>query len=205
MISIINYGLGNVQAFANIFHRLGLEYSVATCPEDLAGTSHLLLPGVGSFDWAMKRLEASGLRPVLDELVLNQQLPVLGICVGMQMMASSSEEGTLPGLGWIPGEVKRFDETLLSSKSYLPHMGWNDIFPGNHHYLLISTILDFTSCILIISGHPRTNLFLLRLNMAPILQLLSLGPTCSECSFIQKKATTGVPSCFKILLVSSIR
>ena len=132
MITIINYGLGNVQAFANIFHRLGLEYSVATCPEDLAGTSHLLLPGVGSFDWAMKRLEASGLRPVLDELVLNQQLPVLGICVGMQMMASSSEEGTLPGLGWIPGEVKRFDETLLSSKSYLPHMGWNDIFPGNH-------------------------------------------------------------------------
>ena len=82
MITIINYGLGNVQAFANIFHRLGLEYSVATCPQDLAGTSRLLLPGVGSFDWAMKRLEASGLRPVLmiSFLTNSQCLAFASVC-----------------------------------------------------------------------------------------------------------------------------
>ena len=132
MITIVNYGLGNVQAFANIFYRLGVEHSVATTPEDLIGASHLILPGVGSFDWAMQRLEASGLRPVLDDLVLNQHLPALGICVGMQMMSNGSEEGSSPGLGWIPGEVKRFNDNFHSFKRSLPHMGWNDIAPKEH-------------------------------------------------------------------------
>lgn len=132
MITLVDYGLGNIQAFANIYKQLGIACSIAQSAEDLRYASRLILPGVGAFDWAMQRLEASGLRPVLDELVLNQQVPVLGICVGMQMMANCSEEGQLPGLGWIPGEVKLLDETLLSSKTTLPHMGWNDIAPKEH-------------------------------------------------------------------------
>lgn len=132
MITLVDYGLGNIQAFANIYKSLGIACLVARDAEALNRASRLILPGVGAFDWAMQRLEASGLRPVLDDLVLTQQVPVLGICVGMQMMANRSEEGCLPGLGWIPGEVKRFDESLLSSKTSLPHMGWNDIIPKAH-------------------------------------------------------------------------
>lgn len=132
MITLVDYGLGNIQAFANIYKRLDIPYSIAQDAEGLKAASHLILPGVGSFDWAMQRLEASGMRLVLDDLVLNQQLPVLGICVGMQMMANSSEEGSHPGLGWIPGEVQRFNERSFTSKTSLPHMGWNDIVPKKH-------------------------------------------------------------------------
>ena len=132
MITLVDYGLGNIQAFANIYKSIGIACSIARDAEELSRATRLILPGVGAFDWAMQRLDASGLRPVLDDLVLNQQVPVLGICVGMQMMANRSEEGHLPGLGWIPGRVKRFDESLLSTKTGLPHMGWNDIYPKDH-------------------------------------------------------------------------
>jgi glutamine amidotransferase len=132
MITLVDYGLGNIQAFVNIYKRLGIPCSIARDADDLSRSSRLVLPGVGAFDWAMHRLEASGLRPALDDLVISQQVPVLGICVGMQIMANRSEEGHLPGLGWIPGEVKRFDESLLSSRTGLPHMGWNDIAPAAH-------------------------------------------------------------------------
>lgn len=127
MITLVDYGLGNIQAFANIYKKLGISYSIAREAKVLCRASRLILPGVGAFDWAMQRLEASGLRPILDDLVLNQRVPVLGICVGMQMMANRSEEGYLPGLGWIPGDVRRFDEALPSFKTRLPHMGWNDV------------------------------------------------------------------------------
>jgi len=132
MITLVDYGLGNIQAFAHIYKSLGIACSIARDPKQLSHATRLILPGVGAFDWAMHRLEVSGLCPVLDDLVLNQKVPVLGICVGMQMMANCSEEGHLPGLGWIPGEVKRLDESLLSSKTSLPHMGWNDIAPQKH-------------------------------------------------------------------------
>jgi len=132
MITIVDYGLGNIKAFVNIFKRLDIAFSVARDPVALVSASRLILPGVGAFDWAMQRLLDSGLRPVLDDLVLNRQVPVMGICVGMQMMSNRSEEGQLPGLGWIPGEVKRFDASSLSSKTGLPHMGWNDIYPSSH-------------------------------------------------------------------------
>lgn len=132
MITLVDYGLGNIQAFANIYKRLGVSYSIASDADGLIGASRLVLPGVGAFDWAMQRLELSGMRPALDDLVLSQQVPVLGICVGMQLMATRSDEGQEPGLGWIQGEVKRFDSQLFNTKTKLPHMGWNDIFPVNH-------------------------------------------------------------------------
>lgn len=127
MVAIVNYGLGNISAFSNIYKRLSIETITASTPEDLERASRIILPGVGAFDWAMTRLNESGMRTILDKLVLEKKLPVLGICVGMQIMANSSDEGRMPGLGWIPGEVKRFD--VSSSAMQLPHMGWNDVSP----------------------------------------------------------------------------
>ena len=129
MITLVNYGLGNIQAFANIYKRLNIPVRIAQTSLELAGADKIILPGVGAFDWALQKLEDSGMRSTLDELVLKQQCPVLGICVGMQMMAKRSDEGELLGLGWIDAEVKRFDESKFHQKTHLPHMGWNDVTP----------------------------------------------------------------------------
>lgn len=129
MITIVNYGLGNVQAIANIYNRLNIAVRSAQTAEELASAERIILPGVGAFDWAMTRLHQSGMRPMLEELVSEKRLPVLGICVGMQMLANRSAEGVLPGLGWIPGEVKKFDEARFTDSTHLPHMGWNDVTP----------------------------------------------------------------------------
>ena len=130
MIAIVRYGLGNVQAFANIYKRLNIPAEIAETPKAILSSDRIILPGVGAFDWAMKRLDASGLRPALEEAV-SRGKPILGICVGMQILARRSDEGTLPGLGWIDGEVKRFDENTFNQKTRLPHMGWNDVAPCN--------------------------------------------------------------------------
>jgi glutamine amidotransferase len=129
MICIVDYGLGNIQAFANVYKRLNIEVRVARCAADLAGAQRLILPGVGAFDHAMQLLQASGMRATLDELVLQRQVPVLGICVGMQILAAGSDEGSLPGLGWIQGRVRSFAAQPALSKLPLPHMGWNDVEP----------------------------------------------------------------------------
>lgn len=129
MIALVNYGLGNIQAFANIYKRLNIPVVIADTADELAQAKKIILPGVGAFDWAMNLLNESGMRECLDDLVMVQKRPVLGVCVGMQMMARRSDEGILPGLGWIDAEVKRFDETLFTQKTHLPHMGWNDVLP----------------------------------------------------------------------------
>lgn len=134
MIKIIDYGLGNILAFQNIYKRLNVPVAVAKTVDDLNGATRLILPGVGAFDHAMKELGRSGMRSRLDELVLGAKMPVLGICVGMQMMAERSEEGNLPGLGWIPGYVKGF-KGLNQPNLLLPHMGWNDVQPVTGHPL----------------------------------------------------------------------
>jgi imidazole glycerol-phosphate synthase subunit HisH len=138
MISIVNYGLGNVQAIANIYHRLNIPARVVTTPQELASAERVILPGVGAFDWAMERLERSGMRGVLDELALERRKPVLGICVGMQMMAKRSEEGARDGLGWIDALVRKFDVSAGGRDAHLPHMGWNDVEPRNHDNLFRS-------------------------------------------------------------------
>jgi glutamine amidotransferase len=129
VITIIDYGLGNIQAFANIYQRLNIPVAVAKTDSELAGAERIILPGVGAFDWAMTRLEESGMRVCLDDLVMVKKRPVLGVCVGMQMMARFSDEGKRPGLGWIDAEVKRFDESQFRQQTHLPHMGWNDVYP----------------------------------------------------------------------------
>jgi glutamine amidotransferase len=125
MITVVDYGLGNIQAFANVYRSSHIPVAIARSVSDLANATKLILPGVGAFDHAMERLEASGMRPAIEERVLRQGMPVLGICVGMQMLAAGSEEGKLPGLSWIGGTVKRFRGANLA----LPHMGWNDVTP----------------------------------------------------------------------------
>ena len=142
MIAIIDYGLGNVRAFANVYKKLNMPAIIAKQAEDLKNASKVILPGVGAFDYAMQMLEKSGMRQFLDEIVLHRHVPVLGICVGMQMLACSSEEGSLPGLGWIDGEVKRFNPSSLSHSICVPHMGWNNIKPVKINGLLQGLGLD---------------------------------------------------------------
>ncbi|MBI96464.1 imidazole glycerol phosphate synthase subunit HisH [bacterium] len=131
MLTIINYGLGNINALVNIYKKNSIEVKIAECTKDLNNASRLILPGVGSFDWAITRLNNSGMREKIESLVLNSRIPVLGICVGMQIMAKGSEEGIEEGLGWIDANVKKFDvnkdEELSNNQLPLPHMGWNSI------------------------------------------------------------------------------
>lgn len=129
MIAIINYGSGNIQAICNIYHRLGVAHVIASHPEEVGEGERIILPGVGAFDQAMGELERSGLRAALDDCVIRQGRPILGICVGMQLLAKSSEEGDLRGLGWIDGTVRKFDHTRIRQAVSLPHMGWNTIAP----------------------------------------------------------------------------
>lgn len=129
MITLVDYGLGNIQAFANIYRRLNIQVRIARTADQLADATKLILPGVGAFDWAMTRLNASGMRECLDRLVKDEGRPVLGVCVGMQMMARRSEEGELDGLGWVGGEVLKVDSSGLTAKTRLPHMGWNNVHP----------------------------------------------------------------------------
>lgn len=136
MITVVNYGSGNISAITNIYKSLNIPVSVATSAEDLDGATKLVLPGVGAFDATMTQLNASGMRRVLDQKVLKDGVPVLGICVGMQIMAKSSEEGVSLGLGWVDAHVKKFDPHHLKSKPHLPHLGWNTASPIGDPVLL---------------------------------------------------------------------
>lgn len=129
MICIVDYGVGNIQAFLNLFRRLGVEAQRADKPAALSDAMRLVLPGVGHFDHSMRMLNDSGMRPKLEELVLGAQVPVLGVCVGMQMLSEGSDEGSLPGLNWIPGRVRAFASQPQSSALPMPHMGWNELKP----------------------------------------------------------------------------
>ena len=108
---------------------MSIPFAFARRPEDLEAADKLLLPGVGAFDQAMNELEASGVRGALDRCVQEEGKPILGICVGLQLFARSSEEGRATGLGWIDAEVKRFDPSRFGQATHLPHMGWNTVAP----------------------------------------------------------------------------
>ncbi len=124
MIGIINYGLGNVQSFINSFKVLGISAISISNKDQLKRIDRLILPGVGSFDSAIRKFNNSGLRDDIEDLVFNNNLPIMGVCIGMQIMANSSSEGDLSGLGWINGEVEIIDQ---KNSLILPHMGWNEI------------------------------------------------------------------------------
>ena len=135
MIHILDYGLGNINAFATAYKLLGRQIIRAREPKDLNNAKKIILPGVGSFDEAIKLLNSSGLRLKLEDLIAQGEVNVLGVCVGMQILASGSEEGKLSGLGLIPGTVKQLPKKLLKKKLRLPHMGWNSVKVKNHNPL----------------------------------------------------------------------
>lgn len=125
MITIVDYGSGNIEAFKNIYKKLNIGCEVATTPEEILTAKKLVLPGVGAFDETMRILRDSGMVDALNKQVLENKVPVIGICVGMQILSKKSDEGELDGLGWIDAEVKKFDVSKLTQKPHLPHMGWN--------------------------------------------------------------------------------
>jgi imidazole glycerol-phosphate synthase subunit HisH len=135
MIAIVDYGLGNILAFANVYKRLSIDVQIAKTADALRDATRIILPGVGAFDHAMDLLERSGMRDTLDDLVLRRRVPVLGVCVGMQILARSSDEGSRPGLGWIDGTVRSLRTATLAAPLPTPHMGWNDVHPKRPHPL----------------------------------------------------------------------
>lgn len=137
MICIIDYGVGNIQAFLNLCKRLEIPAKRVLNEDDFNNCSRIILPGVGHFDHAMNKLNNSGLLPILNDLVILKNIPVMGVCVGMQMLSDSSEEGSLPGLGWIPGQVKSMKYNPDFNSNRLPHMGWNTI-DANRNSILFS-------------------------------------------------------------------
>ncbi len=124
-VIIIDYGMGNLGSIANMLKKIGVSAVVSSDIEVIAQAKKIILPGVGAFDNGMTRLNEMGLLPVINERVINDGVPVLGICLGMQLMTLGSEEGMLPGLGWIDAETVRFKFGPKQSALKIPHMGWN--------------------------------------------------------------------------------
>ena len=129
MISIIDYGCGNTNAFINAFKRLNVPAIIASSVAEVEKSKKIILPGVGSFDYVMNNFNNSGLRDAVERKVLIEKIDVIGVCAGMQIFAESSEEGNQKGLGWIKGEIRLFNTDKIPHKTKLPHMGWNKIFP----------------------------------------------------------------------------
>ena len=124
MIGIIDYGLGNLASIRNMLSRLEIESTISGDPRVLAESTHLVLPGVGAFDQGIANLHRLGLWDPLNEFVLHHGKPILGICLGAQLLTESSDEGEANGLGWIKGHTVAFDRAHLTSKQRIPNMGW---------------------------------------------------------------------------------
>jgi imidazole glycerol-phosphate synthase subunit HisH len=126
-ITIIDYGLGNLASIKNMIKKIGGTSSVTADKDEILAAKKLILPGVGSFEQGMKNLIARGLTDVLSTKVVNQKTPILGICLGMQLMTNRSEEGNVNGLGWINADTVKFNQSKLPSSLKIPHMGWTDV------------------------------------------------------------------------------
>jgi len=119
--------MGNLGSVLNMLKKIGTPAQLAHTPEELAAATKILLPGVGAFDQAMKRINQNGFKEVLNQKALIEKVPVLGICLGMQLLTQGSEEGILSGLAWLPATTKRFPAI---PGLRIPHMGWNQVIPG---------------------------------------------------------------------------
>ena len=141
MIAIIDYDIGNLAAVENMLHRLGVVCEITARPETIELADKIILPGNGAFDACVTALRASGLVPLLESRVLREKIPLLGICVGAQMLGKCSEEGSEPGLGWLDMQVKRFPSL---PGLHVPHMGWSHVKPGASEYALAQGIDEET-------------------------------------------------------------
>ena len=136
MIVVVNLGLGNLGSVLNMLAKIGAEAFLSSSPDDIGRADKLILPGVGAFDRAASQLDALGLREPLRGAVIDHRTPVLGICLGMQLLTAGSEEGSLPGLGWIGGGTQRFRDRREGGPERVPHMGWNSLAVMRGHPLL---------------------------------------------------------------------
>jgi glutamine amidotransferase len=119
--------MGNLGSILNMLKKIGISATISSKTEDVMKADKLILPGVGAFDQGITNIKDMGLLPVLNEKILHQKTPVLGICLGMQLLTRRSEEGKLPGLGWIEGQTVRFHFDQKQTNLKIPHMGWNSV------------------------------------------------------------------------------
>lgn len=131
MITIVDYGLGNLGSIKNMLKKIGVRADVTDDHDKILEADKLILPGVGAFDDGMENLDSKGLIKILNQKVIQEKTPILGICLGMQLMTEGSDEGKLPGLGWIEGSAKKFSSQSNGEKIRIPHMGWNILQPSN--------------------------------------------------------------------------
>ena len=127
MLTIVDYGVGNLASIRNMLKKIGVEAIISSKKEDILAADKLILPGVGAFDTCAEKLQQSGLLETLEQKVIKEKTPVLGVCVGMQLLTEGSEEGKLPGLGWIKGRIVKFNQGKLTSSFKIPHMGWREV------------------------------------------------------------------------------
>jgi glutamine amidotransferase len=135
MITIVNYGMGNLASVQNMLRRIGAACEITGDLEKISNAKKILLPGVGAFDAAIEKIDSIGMREVLNKKALEEKVPVLGICLGLQLLTKSSEEGKLSGLGWIPAKTIKFNFPQPTNLK-VPHMGWNEIHEVNPSKLL---------------------------------------------------------------------
>lgn len=128
MIAIIDYGVGNLASIQNMFKKAGVIAEVCSKSEEIEAAAKIVLPGMGAFDNCMQKYNDSGFRDIVEQKVMQDKIPVLGICVGLQMFMESSEEGKLPGLGWVKGKTVLFDHSKLTAGQKIPNMGWLDTY-----------------------------------------------------------------------------
>ena len=128
MITIIDYGVGNLNSIKNMFKKIGYrDVIISSTPKDIQSANKYILPGVGHFDYGMKSLLNSGMLEILESEVINKRKPILGICLGAQLLTKGSEEGKTPGLGWVDAETVSFNKSEFNQELKIPHMGWTDV------------------------------------------------------------------------------
>lgn len=155
-ITIVDYGAGNIKSIRNMLKKIGVESVISNIPEEIRSAEKIILPGVGHFDYGMSNLEQSGLIEVLKETIISDKKPLLGICLGAQLLGNCSEEGVKKGLGWIDMDVVKFDVNKIEAQFKVPHMGWNEIQVHKPSKLLNNLETD-SRFYFVHSYHMKTN------------------------------------------------
>jgi len=153
MLVIVDYGVGNLASIRNMLKKIGVDGVISSRAEDILKADKLILPGVGAFDTCAQKLQDSGLLETLQQKVIRDKTPVLGVCVGMQLLTEGSEEGQLPGLGWIKGQIVKFNKEKLPASLKIPHMGWREV-KLNKQSRLFNGMFDEPRFYFVHSYHP---------------------------------------------------